>query len=179
MKKLLALLLAGLMILSFVACGTNDTPDPSKDNPGTSQSGENNNDGEELKEVTVDNWAEVAKNDYGLDLTDLALPDGWTCNKVTYQETLGELVFIVYFEMDYTHESLTEDTEAYAFASEIFDELKSVATGDIKTSYGSGYKNFSEVELVADTIPTMRVPIGDVSLNIHLKVSETQFSISF
>jgi len=42
MKKLLALLLAGLMTLSFAACGTNDTPSGNEDNPGVSQSGENN-----------------------------------------------------------------------------------------------------------------------------------------
>jgi len=42
MKKLLALLLAGLMMLSFAACGTNDNPSGNEDNPGISQSGENN-----------------------------------------------------------------------------------------------------------------------------------------
>ena len=38
MKKLLALLLAGMMIFSLAACGDNNTTDPDKDNPGTSQS---------------------------------------------------------------------------------------------------------------------------------------------
>jgi len=38
MKKLLALLLAGLMMLSFAACGTNDNPSGNEDNPGVSQS---------------------------------------------------------------------------------------------------------------------------------------------
>jgi len=42
MKKLLAILLAGLMMLSFAACGTNDNPSGSENTPGTSQSGENN-----------------------------------------------------------------------------------------------------------------------------------------
>ena len=41
MKKLLALLLA-MMIFSLAACGDNNTTDPDKDNPGVSQSGENN-----------------------------------------------------------------------------------------------------------------------------------------
>ena len=48
MKKLLALLLA-MMIFSLAACGDNNTTDPNKDNPGTSQSGENSNGGEENK----------------------------------------------------------------------------------------------------------------------------------
>ena len=47
MKKLLAILLAAMMLLSLAACGDNDTTDPYKDNPGVSQSGENNNGGEE------------------------------------------------------------------------------------------------------------------------------------
>ena len=41
MKKLLALLLVGMMIFSLAACGDNNTTDPDKDNPGTSQSDNN------------------------------------------------------------------------------------------------------------------------------------------
>ena len=56
MKKLITLLLVLLLTFSLVACGNEETPDPSgSDNPGVSQSGENNdnqgestdNDGEE------------------------------------------------------------------------------------------------------------------------------------
>ena len=49
MKKLLAILLAAMMLLSLAACGDNNTTDPDKDIPGVSQSGENNNSGEENK----------------------------------------------------------------------------------------------------------------------------------
>ena len=38
MKKLFALLIALMMIFSLAACGENNTTDPDKDNPGTSQS---------------------------------------------------------------------------------------------------------------------------------------------
>ena len=38
MKKIFALLLAMMMIFSLAACGDNNTTDPDKDNPGTSQS---------------------------------------------------------------------------------------------------------------------------------------------
>ena len=38
MKKILALVLAAMMIFSLAACGDNNTTDPDKDNPGTSQS---------------------------------------------------------------------------------------------------------------------------------------------
>ena len=51
MKKLLTLLLAMLMVFALAACGDNNTTDPDKDNPGTSQNGgENNNGGEENKD---------------------------------------------------------------------------------------------------------------------------------
>lgn len=50
MKKLLAILLTAIMLLSLAACGDNNTTDPDKDNPGVSQSGENNNGGEENKD---------------------------------------------------------------------------------------------------------------------------------
>ena len=39
MKKLLAILLAMMLVFSLAACGDNNTTDPDKDNPGTSQSG--------------------------------------------------------------------------------------------------------------------------------------------
>ena len=38
MKKLLALFIALMMVFSLAACGDNNTTDPDKDNPGTSQS---------------------------------------------------------------------------------------------------------------------------------------------
>ena len=49
MKKLSAILLAAMMVFALAACGDNNTTDPNKDNPGVSQSGENNNSGEEDK----------------------------------------------------------------------------------------------------------------------------------
>ena len=50
MKKILAILLAAMMVFALAACGDNNTTDPDKDNPGVSQSGENNNGGEENKD---------------------------------------------------------------------------------------------------------------------------------
>ena len=49
MKKLLAILLAAMMVFALAACGENNTTDPDKDNPGVSQSGENNDDGQDYK----------------------------------------------------------------------------------------------------------------------------------
>ena len=50
MKKILAILLAAMMVFALAACGDNNTTDPDKDSPGVSQSGENNNGGEENKD---------------------------------------------------------------------------------------------------------------------------------
>ena len=50
MKKLLAILLAAMMVFALAACKDNNTTDPDKDSPGVSQSGENNNGGEENKD---------------------------------------------------------------------------------------------------------------------------------
>ena len=50
MKKLLAILLAAMMVFALAACGDNNTTDPDKDSPDVSQSGENNNGGEENKD---------------------------------------------------------------------------------------------------------------------------------
>ena len=50
MKKILAILLVAMMVFALAACGDNNTTDPDKDNPGVSQSGENNNGSKENKD---------------------------------------------------------------------------------------------------------------------------------
>ena len=70
MKKLLALLLAGLMMLSFAACGNNeDNPSGNEDNPGVSQSGENNNDKGAILVDIADTDIRVWASDYKTLLT--------------------------------------------------------------------------------------------------------------
>ena len=58
MKKLFAFLLALMMVLSLAACGDNTTTDPDKDNPGVSQSGENNDDKGGTEYPIADNGSE-------------------------------------------------------------------------------------------------------------------------
>ena len=58
MKKILALLLAAMMLFCFVACNTGDNPDPNKDNPGTSQNGGGNNNGGENNNGSENNGGE-------------------------------------------------------------------------------------------------------------------------
>lgn len=72
MKKILCILLAGLMLLSLAACGDNNSTDPDKETPGTSQSGENNNNSNiKISTATID----------GYDLPDVALAYVGTLNK--------------------------------------------------------------------------------------------------
>ena len=56
MKKIFALLIALIMVFSLAACDLGNTEDPNNDNPGTSQSGENNNGGEENNGGTTYDW---------------------------------------------------------------------------------------------------------------------------
>ena len=56
MKKLFALLIALMMVFSLAACDLGNTEDPNNDNPGTSQSGENNDGGEENNGGTTYDW---------------------------------------------------------------------------------------------------------------------------
>ena len=79
MKKILAILLAAMMLLSLAACGDNNTTDPDKDNPGTSQSGnqggtenqggENNNGGE-----NSGNGAQTTEDTFETRMTEVGLP---------------------------------------------------------------------------------------------------------
>lgn len=64
MKKLFAILLAGVMIFSLVACGTNDKPSGNEDNPGASQSGENNDDNGAALIDIADTDIRVFSSDY-------------------------------------------------------------------------------------------------------------------
>ena len=68
MKKLLAILLAAMMVFALAACGDNNKPDADKDNPGTSQTdnqgGENNGGESNSGDKTRADWDYVDYADY-------------------------------------------------------------------------------------------------------------------
>ena len=119
MKKLLAILLALVMVLSLAACGNNETPSGSEGGtPGTSQGGESNNGGE-----NNNNGGESTNNgdnntetydlttvagylaQYGYSESDFSSTKNFTRMKSTSTKSSGEIVNVGV----YISEGLTED----------------------------------------------------------------------
>ena len=72
MKKILAILLAAMMVFALAACDLGNNENPNGDNPGTSQSGENNNNSNiKISTATID----------GYDLPEVALAYVGTLDK--------------------------------------------------------------------------------------------------
>ena len=123
MKKLLALLLAAMMLLSLAACGDNNTTDPDKDNPGVSQSGENNNNGESTGgdnqngEENKDNQSTDRFAYFGLTEAGV-LPDGVTTFEVKDDDDVYQYV------IEFT---LPDGFSAEDYLSDLFDLTASVA----------------------------------------------------
>ena len=141
MKKLLALLLVGMMIFSLAACGDSETPSGSEgDKPGTSQSGENNDGGDKLntkreeavKQANKDNWQQVVKDNFGVTVT---VPDGWTVDIAKY--AAGGVTV--------TFECSSTETDAIAFLDGLYAQLKAQAVDGVKSDYdGTVYESYSE-----------------------------------
>ena len=112
MKKLLAILLALMMVFALVACGNNETPSGSEgDKPGTSQGGESNNGGENNN--NGDNNTETYDlttvagylAQYGYSESDFSSTKNFTRMKSTSTKSSGEIVNVGV----YISEGLTED----------------------------------------------------------------------
>ena len=114
MKKLLALFIALMMVFSLAACGDNNTTDPDKDNPGTSQSdnqggtenqgGEENNGGENNETYDLTTVAGYLAS-YGYAESDFSSTKNFTRMKSTSTKSSGEIVNVGV----YISEGLTED----------------------------------------------------------------------
>ena len=117
MKKILAILLAAMMVFALAACDTGDDPNPNKDNPGTSQGGENNNGGAENNggESTNNSDNNTETYDlttvagylaqYGYSESDFSSTKNFTRMKSTSTKSSGEIVNVGV----YVSEGLTED----------------------------------------------------------------------
>ena len=140
MKKLLAILLAAMMVFALAACGDNNTTDPDKDSPGVSQSGENNDGGDKLntkreeavKQANKDNWQQVVKDNFGVTVT---VPDGWTVDIAKYAAGGIKVTF----------ECSSTETDAIAFLDGLYAQLKAQAVDGVKSDYdGTVYESYSE-----------------------------------
>ena len=112
MKKLLAILLAAMMVFALAACGNNETPSGSEgDKPGTSQGGESNNGGENNN--NGDNNTETYDlttvagylAQYGYSESDFSSTKNFTRMKSTSTKSSGEIVNVGV----YISEGLTDD----------------------------------------------------------------------
>ena len=112
MKKLLAILLALMMVFALTACGNNETPSGSEDDkPGTSHGGESNNGGESTN--NGDNNTETYDlttvagylAQYGYSESDFSSTKNFTRMKSTSTKSSGEIVNVGV----YISEGLTED----------------------------------------------------------------------
>ncbi len=140
MKKLFAFLLALMMVLSLAACDLGNNENPNGDNPGTSQSGENNDGGDKLntkreeavKQANKDNWQQVVKDNFGVTVT---VPDGWTVDIAKY--AAGGVTV--------TFECSSTETDAIAFLDGLYAQLKAQAVDGVKSDYdGTVYESYSE-----------------------------------
>ena len=140
MKKILAILLSAMMVFALAACGDNNTTDPDKDNPGVSQSGENNNGGDKLntkreeavKQANKDNWQQVVKDNFGVTVT---VPDGWIVDIAKYAAGGIKVTF----------ECSSTEMEALAFLDDLYAQLKAQAVDGVKSDYDETvYESYSE-----------------------------------
>ena len=129
-----------MMVFALAACGDNNTTDPDKDNPGVSQSGENNDGGDKLntkceeavKQANKDNWQQVVKDNFGVTVT---VPDGWTVDIAKYAAGGIKVTF----------ECSSTETEALAFLDGLYAQLKAQAVDGVKSDYdGTVYESYSE-----------------------------------
>ena len=94
MKKLLAILLAAMILFSFAACGNNETPS-GDENGGTSQNGEMQGDNGSggaaltLENLNEDNYTDVAKELFGLEIKP---QDGWTLKDTSSPNKVNNLL---------------------------------------------------------------------------------------
>ena len=116
------------MVSALAACGDNNT-DPDKDNPGVSQSGENNDGGDKLntkreeavKQANKDNWQQVVKDNFGVTVT---VPDGWTVDIAKYAAGGIKVTF----------ECSSTETEALAFLDGLYDKRSGTKAKTQKTN---------------------------------------------
>ena len=122
MKKLLAILLAAMMLLSLAACGNNDdNPSGSENNSGTDQGGTENQGDEE-------NWMDAYK------MSNLVIPEGATVSDpIAYDATNRNI----------ERDTAFTEAEVAAFAQSVLENCNAPYT----TKYDADKDEYIRVEL--------------------------------
>lgn len=119
LKKLLALVLAAVMIFSIAACTPNDNSTPAPSGDGGSTSKPTGNGGDDLKPTYT--WEDDGKN-YTYNTYNSVMPSNW--NELTYQDE-NDSTLIGYF---------TSSFFTYDFK---FDEYGEIISGDFEVKYSA------------------------------------------
>ena len=146
MKKLLAILLAGMMMFSLAACTGGGSGDD-----GGKKLGKKG--GIPIEEITTENWAQVVEDNFGLTIE---LPEGWEISKTT---SLGGV------HIDFTCKAT--DEEADAFFEGIFADLKAMS------SYGVA-SHFDIDEQPLESIADAREKLGVTTDTFNMWFDETK-----
>ena len=125
MKKILALVLSAMMIFSLAACVDNNTTDPNKDNPGTSQS---DNQGGTENQGGEENWMDAYK------MSNLVIPEGATVSDpIAYDATNRNI----------ERDTAFTEAEVAAFAQSVLENCNAPYT----TKYDADKDEYIRVEL--------------------------------
>ncbi len=167
MKKILAILLAAMMLLSLAACGDNNTTDPDKDNPDVSQEdtgGEEQNDdggnqddtGVKVDESrTMDLYREIFSGPYTLKVEtyvkDFENPDNKTVSSTTLTVVDGDKS---YTEITSATNPDSVVTQLYIgeYRYVVYDEFKSISRSPIRKSDQGIAMVMKEEEFYTDMI---------------------------
>ena len=182
MKKVLAILLAAMMLLSLAACTNNDdNPSGSENNPGTSQSdnqggtenqgGESTNNGGELSldNITDANYAEIVRKLFGIDVVP---GDGWELKKAESTGTLAGGIGIVY------QGSSTVDTKE--MMKKYYDATAAVSTDGIRLAKidGSFSDQIADFDTFYENETSARGAKGDWSYEFDGNKIKFMFALS-
>ena len=150
MKKVWSCLLVVTMAFALAACGK-DSEKTSGGDVSVTKGGK----GVAIEDVTVDNWQQVVKDNFGLTLT---LPEGWTVTK-----TVSLVGVHVYFGCN------ADEAEVVSFLEGVFSELKRIATGGITGHYDDApYNSIAEARAGTFPVDAFNLPVNaDGSKKIH------------
>ena len=142
MKKILAILLAAMMVFALAACGDNNTTDPDKDSPGVSQSGNQggteNQGGEEKAEAAK--RIITPRNMYSEKKDDGRMGEFFSIEMDTNDKGIACYVALIF--------DTAENADAYANSDHIY-KSGSYADGRIFYGYWKDLSGKSKDEVVA------------------------------